>query len=252
MYSVITSQKDLAGMNIYNHLKEFPQDNFELIKISGETLYSDVDGLTNGDIIIFATRHASQQKKPCLCVHTPGNWDEAEYGGKDKSLCTSPANLQREAYLELKKNNTLDFEVTMEATHHGPLIEKPCIFIEIGSSLEEWQNDEAGKILAKSIYSLTNKKIPETQAIFGIGGPHYCNNFNKLVERTGFAVGHVCPKYMLEKLDTLMLKQAIEKTKGAEPIIALDWKGLGTNKSNVVSVIEKSGKEYKKIKELIT
>ena len=31
------------------------------------------------------------------------------------------------------------YKLTLECTHHGPLIEKPCVFIEIGSTETEWE-----------------------------------------------------------------------------------------------------------------
>ena len=39
------------------------------------------------------------------------------------------------------------------------------------------------------------------------------NNFNKLLERTDVAVGHVCPKYALEHLDSEMIEKAMNKYK---------------------------------------
>ncbi|MGM5482635.1 MAG: D-aminoacyl-tRNA deacylase [Nanobdellota archaeon] len=249
MYSVIISEKDLAGMNIFEHLKGFPKENFELIKINKDTL--DADNIkTKGEIVIFATRHVSKEKRPCFCVHTPGNWSTAKMGGKDNELCMSFASLQREFYLELVKNNTLDFDVTMEATHHGPLIDKPCLFVEIGSSEVEWKNQDSGKIIAHTINQVLKRKIPNKTAIVGIGGPHYCNNFNKLLERTEYAVGHVCPKYMLQDFNSEILKQAIDKTYEGSSLVVLDWKGLGNYKQNVLSIVEKLGINYKKIKDL--
>ena len=92
----------------------------------------------------------------------------------------------------------------------------------------------------------------EKKAVVGIGGPHYCNNFNKLAEKSDYAVGHVCPKYMLDKLTPELLKQAIEKTYEDSPLVALDWKGLGPYKRNVTEIIKELGLEYKKIKELLS
>lgn len=248
MYTVIVSEKDRAGMNIFQNLQE--SDNFELIKIKEDSLYAD-DVETKGDIIIFATRHSSEQQKPCLCVHTPGNWSTAELGGQDSKLCISPATLQTESYLKLKENNTLDFEVTNEATHHGPLMDKPCMFIEIGSTQLQWENRQAGQIIAKTIMNLANKKLIKKKPIFGIGGPHYCNNFNKLIERSDYALGHVCPKYMLDKLTPELIRQAMDKTYEESPEVVLDWKGLGKYKQHVIEMIEELGLNYKKIKELM-
>ena len=49
----------------------------------------------------------------------------------------------------------------MEATHHGPLIDKPCVFIEIGSSETDYTNRRAGFIIAKTIYE-TVKEFKES------------------------------------------------------------------------------------------
>ena len=263
-FTVIISEKDPAGMNIFENLLEFYPDsqknskvklckNIELVKIKGETLYADhIDTKVEGDIIIFATRHRSEQEKPCFCVHTPGNWGETLFGGKERELCISPADLQSTAYNYLKKNNNLPgFQTCLEVTHHGPILnKKPCIFIEIGSSQNEWKNKTAGKIIAKTILETIKNPISKKKTIVGLGGPHYCDNFSKLIEKTEYAVGHVCPKYMLFELDSEMIKMAINRTYENYSFVVLDWKGLGKHKKQVQDALKEAGVEYKKIKEL--
>ena len=60
----------------------------------------------------------------------------------------------------------------------------------------------------------------------GIGGPHYCNNFNKILLRTDTAISHIRPKYLLEKLDEELIKQSVQKTVEKVDFVLLDWKGL--------------------------
>lgn len=249
-YAIIVSEKDIAGMNIKERLLEIYdfKDNITLHIIKEDTVHSnDLDKQIEADIFIFATRHKAEAGIKTLTVHTPGNWSKAEFGGVDKKLCTAYANLMKTAYLKLKENNNLGFEVSLECTHHGPLIDKPCMFIEIGSTEDEWRNTEAAKVIAKTIIDVLTNPISEDKAAIGIGGMHYCPNFNKILERTDLAVGHVCPKYQLENLDEDVLKQAIERTKEKVELVILDWKGLGKEKQRIVELLEKLNIEYGRI-----
>ena len=52
----------------------------------------------------------------------------------------------RSRIIFLKQNLTEEYSVTLEVTHHGPLIEIPCCFIELGSQEKQWNDKEAAKI----------------------------------------------------------------------------------------------------------
>ncbi|XP_022736518.1 D-aminoacyl-tRNA deacylase-like isoform X2 [Durio zibethinus] len=41
-----------------------------------------------------------------------------------------------------------EFEVTLEATHHGPEINSPTMFVEIGSAEEYWYRQDAAQAIA--------------------------------------------------------------------------------------------------------
>src|SRR3989338_4586667 len=136
-YSIIISEKDIASKTIYNELiKEELPKNAEIKIFKEESLnLKNLDKEVNGDILIFATRHRAASGKKSLTCHFPGNWDKAEFGGFKNKLCKAPASLLKEMFLNLSKNAVgKDFEVTLEATHHGPYLEKPAMFIELGSS----------------------------------------------------------------------------------------------------------------------
>ena len=81
---------------------------------------------------------------------------------------------------------------------------------------------------------------------FCIGGPHYCNNFNKILERTDIATGHICPKHALEYLDESLIRQAIEMTKEKVDLILLDWKGLGKEKARIKVILESMNLEFQR------
>lgn len=300
--AIIASRLDPAGMNIAKCLQEYDlrKLNAAIHIVDGDiihaegvdtTIYGGVKGNIKGDIkektdadlIIFASRHVSSAGKPSLSCHIAGNWNEAKFGGKAGKLCVAPAIVLKEIFLELhlqaKKFRAIqklfNHEVTLEATHHGPLVEKPSLFVEIGSDEEEWAKKENGKIIASALVNTLGKmlfidrkkpddnmldeKMPDDNMLdekmpdekrpdekkyevaVGIGGPHYCNTFNAFQLNTRVAVGHICPKYALEHLDAEMLQQAWGGTVPKPDFFLLDWKGLGKEKSNVLEILKTLG-----------
>ncbi len=264
-FAVVVSQKDIAGMSIKDDLIKksiarteaqfensyiYKKGNASLYTIQDDTIHSEsLDKRIDADVFIFATRHSSASKKPSLSCHVPGNWSNAEHGGSSSQLCIAPALMLKKAFLTLKKlSKGLQHEVTLEATHHGPLLGKPCMFIEIGSDEAEWAKPALASIIADTILEITSSPLLEQQneeqkqkIAVAIGGPHYCAGFNKVLESTNIAIGHICPKHSLEHLDESLLMQAVERTSEKVDFVLLDWKGLGTQKQRIIEMIKKAG-----------
>ncbi len=197
------------------------------------------------DMIIYPITHRSEAGTPSLTAHAPGNWSKAELGGEDKKLCKTDANMIKVMMQKLHElGEHTGHQITMECTHHGPYVDVPIIFIEIGSQEEHWKDDELGMIVAKTLQFVLTTTLPNNKIAFGIGGTHYCPNFRRIVVEKDIALGHVCPKYALENLDSNMIKQAME-TSNAEFVI-VDWKGMGTERERIVGILERLGIEYKK------
>lgn len=289
--AIIASKKDPAGMNIKGNLiwqgfKE-TKDRFEgnavcalegtsarLYTTETDSIYCEnidkkiAEAGFKPDIVIFATRHKSESCVKSLSVHVPGNWGRAELGGKDKELCIAPASYLKVALLRLDElvevanksyspthppppTSITSYEVIQECTHHGPFLETPCMFIEIGSSAAEWGNKEAGKIIAETIIHLVKNTPAKCKTIFGIGGLHHAPEFSKIARKTDYAVGHVCPKYNLENLDEEMIRQALERNTEKDVEIVLDWKGLKAGKERVVGLLKETGLSFRKSREFI-
>lgn len=266
--AIISSSKDPAGINIRDNLvkhHDFKDSNekfdnsavFELdaegkkIKsylINDDLIFAEnIDKKINADILVFASKHRSKENTKSFAVHSIGNWHSNEMGGKEKQLCQSSAILMKNMFIELAKHEKeIDYEMTMEATHHGPYTEKPSIFAEIGSTEAEWTNEENGKIIADTIMNGLKNNNSNYKIAIGIGGPHYCSNFNKIALETDVALSFVCPKFHLDKLDESMIKQAIEKTKEKIDFVLLDWKGLGKEKQRIIKILEALKIEYKR------
>jgi len=252
-FAIIISEKDIAGMNIKEKLVDLGVEssgNAELHVIKDDTIFHEgIDKEIDADMFIFATRHAAVSGKPTLCVHTQGNFsDDNSYGGEKKKLCIAPACYLKEAMKKLNELNDIGFDICQEATHHGPYLEKPSMFIEIGSTENEWKNEKAGRIIAKVIMHLC-EDVEECSSAICVGGIHYMLNFSKVILNSDVAIGHCCPKYNLENLDKEMLQQMIDKTVPKPKLAIFDWKGVGSEKQRLISICEELGLEVKKTKE---
>lgn len=257
-FLIVASKLDPAGINITTQLSQFGEFKFYLVE--KEMIYTenlDLEKINNYDFIIFASRHKSEKKEKTLSIHPPGNWRLAEYGGEKGKACRTSALFFKQAFERLQQNrdkyNLGDYKVTMEATHHGPLIDKPCFFIEIGSTEAEWKDRRAGFVVAKTISEIMEgfKENPYNEVAIAIGGPHYCPNFNKIQLKSNVAISHVISQYMFP-LTEEMVKEAIEKTEEEVDFALLDWKGLGNSeqRQKIIEILNKLYVNYKRTREI--
>ena len=253
-YLIVASKKDKAGINITTALSQYGTYNFYLV--DSEIIYNenlDMDKINKYDFIIFASKHKSEKKQRSLSIHAPGNWNNADFGGEPGKVCKTSAQWQKQFFEILQKNvkeyELHDYNITLECTHHGPLIQKPCVFVEIGSTDMEWNDRRAAFAIAKTIQETIEqyKENPYRENAIGIGGPHYCPNFNKVQLESNVAISHVIPEYALP-LTEEMLKQAITQTEEEVDFAVLDWKGLGTSeqRKKVLDLLDKMYIQYKR------
>jgi D-aminoacyl-tRNA deacylase len=232
-YLIIASKLDSAGINITTQLSQFGKFDFYLV--DKEIIFTEnlnLEKINQYDFIIFASKHQSEKPNKTLSLHAPGNWRTADYGGVIGKVCKSSALFQKQLFENMKKFkeefNLKNYDLTLECTHHGPLIEKPCVFVEIGSTETEWKDRKAGFVIAKSIAETIKnfKENPYNEIAIGIGGPHYCPNFNKIQLNSNIALSHIIPQYALP-ITKENIQEAIEKTEEEVDLILLDWKGIG-------------------------
>jgi len=246
-YAVLYSKKDEAGLNIAEQLKNHFLPQVTIIELAKETIFSENidekdEQLAKVDFIIFATKHQSKENRNTLSLHAPGNWRNADFGGKPGKVCPTSCLALKFLFEKMAENiaeSKLNYELTLESTHHGPLINKPCCFIEIGTTLEQWQDPLAGKIIAKTISDFQNfdswknkEKNKDIKSAIGLGGPHYCSNFNKiqLSFLSNVALGHIIPEYAFPLTESL-LQEAIIKHHEHITHVIMDWKGCGNSES---------------------
>ena len=238
MKAIIISKPDIASCNIYYNLLQikdwkekgefqgnpvFYHGDFFIATISDEHIYhDDVDKEIfealgeNPEVMIYASRHRSESGKRSLTVHPIGNYGKAEFGGKERTLVPSSPHLMTEAMRILReKASDLDFSVSFEATHHGPHLETPTFFIEIGSDESAWRDKKAARAIAETIMEIEIKEYPVG---IGVGGGHYSPRMTDVAKERKISFGHIVPTYAISNLDSEMANQIIKKTQGVKNV----------------------------------
>ncbi|HWH08205.1 MAG TPA: D-aminoacyl-tRNA deacylase, partial [Candidatus Thermoplasmatota archaeon] len=104
------------------------------------------------DAVLFASKHRAESGKPALTVHPIGNYGAAEHGGLPGRLVPAPpvlvARILRRLHAEAQGTR---HQATLEATHHGPYLETPACFVEIGTDEAAWRDPALGAKVARAI-----------------------------------------------------------------------------------------------------
>ena len=276
MILLVASKKDTASLNIKKQiLRQYPfkknSQTFEenstynanlngkniiLVTLSQESVTAQdlPEHFPNSEIIIFLSKHSSASGKPTLSVHTPGNFDAAGLGGLSRTVSVSPAKAMSnalKALLHFKEELSLDYEVSYEVTHHGPSLDVPSMFVELGSSDKQWSDSKAAEAVARSAIHATinfSKPANSCSAVIGIGGTHYNQKFTCMALVGEAIFSHMIPKYAVCKIDSEMLLQCRTKTFEKVLLAVLDWRGIKSeDKPKLLSALEDAGLPFKKV-----
>ena len=165
------------------------------------------------DLVIYLSKHRSESRIPSLTVHPIGNPGDAQFGGHPGALVPSAPRWMTAALRGLRAEATgLAYQVTFEATHHGPYLETPTFYIEQGSTEREWTDLQASQAIARTLLRLEPVEVP---VAVGIGGGHYAPRQTDVVMARRVAFGHLLPTLALEGLSDEVLGQAVDRTPGA-------------------------------------
>jgi len=168
------------------------------------------------ELVIFASRHRAESRIPTLTVHPIGNYSSADFGGRPGTLCRCSPQLMTSALRNLAvRAKGLSFNVSFETTHHGPSVEAPAFYIEIGSCEELWGREDAADAIADSIPAIKDSEYP---VVLCVGGGHYAPRFTEVALSKKVAIGHMAANYALQALDDAMIAQMAEKSGGARKV----------------------------------
>lgn len=165
------------------------------------------------DLVVYLSKHRSESRRPSLTVHPIGNPGPAEFGGQPATLVPSAPRWMTAALRGLRREaKELTYDVTFEATHHGPYLAAPTFYIEQGSTEREWADRIAARVIGRVLLDLEPHDGP---IAIGVGGGHYVPRHTDLAIRRRIAFGHLLPTYALESASIDVIDQAAERTPGA-------------------------------------
>jgi len=163
--------------------------------------------------IVFMSKHKAASAIPTLTVHPIGNYKKADFGGKAETLVKSMPGFMTDSLRKIVSANDTGYGVSFEVTHHGPYVDVPTMFIEIGSDESHWGDVHAAEILANVIDNMEENDYP---AVVGIGGGHYAPRFTEISLRYKINFGHMIPNYQIENSSDSevirMIRSATEAT----------------------------------------
>ena len=232
---------------------EIGGENVNFLTLNEGTVDSQYlqDDFPDAQLVVFISRHSSQSGKPTLSVHTTGNFGEAELGGLPRTLSIAPAAAMQTALKSLsrlKQELNLDYEVSYEGTHHGPSLNMPVMFVELGSSEPQWNDLRAAKAVGDAAMdAIANFSATPGSAVLGVGGPHYNQKFTRMALSGEAAFGHMIPKYAISNVDAPLIRQCVQKTLEKVSSAVLDWKGITSqDKPKLLSALQEAGLSFKK------
>src|SRR5438876_2777029 len=165
------------------------------------------------DLVVYLSKHRSESGRPSLTVHPIGNPGAAEFGGQPQTLVPSAPRWMTSALRSLRQaGGHLGYEVTFEATHHGPYLTAPTFYIEQGSTETEWKDQRASRAVARTLLGLRPVDAP---VAIGLGGGHYVPRHTDLALQRRIAFGHLLAAYALEGTPAEVINQAVDRTSGA-------------------------------------
>ena len=205
---------------------------------------------------MFLSEHRSEAGISMFSAHSLGNWGEqAKFGGRGKQLSYAAPVAMLAALTNLSKI-TEPIGKRYEATHHGPLLTTPSLFVEIGGNEEAIRNKEYAKLAAEAAYdavqSVIDDNVKYKKVVIGIGSNHYPEKFSALAIDEAYAFSHIMPKYAMinddgsNNLD--VLDQTLKRSTHEPEAAVIEWKSLNSaTREETIKKLDEIGLDYEKI-----
>ncbi len=255
---LVAYKNDPAGNNMAKFLSQdlekmngvFRGEKFDVLITTSPVISADwLEEKFDYDGYVFLSKHAAESGTLALTCHSTGNFDVAKFGGNSQQVAIPFPSFQKTYLQNLWKNRTdfPDFQITIEATHHGPTdLNKPSIFIEIGTTQKQWNDVELCNSIAQIVKKTFEKPLQQFPFAVCFGGTHYSQKFTNEIINGKFALGTVIPKHAIEFLEQSLFQHIIERNIDAQ-VALLDWNSLGKNKQKVVELLSTTKLEVIKI-----
>jgi len=249
MELLIAYQDDPAGRNMAAFLSKdmtldgdvFRGKYYDLVIIPTPAISADwLEEKYDHDGFIFLSKHAAESGVLALTCHSTGNFSDAKFGGNSRQIAIPKPDLQKIYLQTLKRNQSKfsEFQITIEATHHGPTaLTKPTIFIEIGTTEKQWTDMSLCTSVATLVHQVLSQPIKEHPVAICFGGTHYPSKFTNELLEGRYSLGTVMPKHALDFLDEELFSHILTQNCMAKTAL-LDWKGLGPYKEKLLDLLK--------------
>lgn len=248
-----------------------------------DAIHAEATGQAVDEVLVLS-RHAAKSGIPSLTVHAigvPGEIPHGEVGfaGGVKGTAVPPSPRFAAIYRALREETEAsslaeEFDVSLETTHHGPVLTTPTLYLEIGSKESEWVRTDAAALWARVISRVLGLESStpegewqgEGEVMVGFGGGHYAPRHSDVIIRSGLPFGHLIANYALvfdEQTDQgptgpwrHSLREAVEKTRQAFPggsvFAHLDRKSFkGWQRTAIAEELASLGVEVRRGREFI-
>ena len=247
-----------------------------------DSIFKKNTGFSIDDVLILS-RHVSRSNTPAMTLHAigiPGVLPYGEQGnsGGENGLLVPPSKyfaslFRRMNLLARGKKLNLEFDLTLETTHHGPILTTPTLYIEIGSTENEWSREDVADCWAEVISDVlvmfggrSTYFNPDSDVMIGFGGGHYAPRHKAVILNSDINIGHIIANYSLifeQKDDSVFpsgpwskcIQSAVDSTRISFPqnkIFAhLDRKSFkGWERSAILQRLEELGVEVRRGKQI--
>jgi len=247
--AILRDDAGFSGAQDLKGLKRYRSGSVDMLELKDSPVYADWLDDIGTDMIIFLSRHSSAKGVVSFTAHAEGNWsDRNGLGGKPHSLAVA-APERMLSFLKAMKEVSGGIEVVYEATHHGPLLNTPSCFVELGPDavITDRDRDDLIKKLEKGVYSMLYGNTPSYDKVaVGIGGMHYSARFTKYALEGKYAFSHIMPKYYVDEVS--MIQQAIDKSTIRPDIAVIEWKSINSvSRNRILKALEELGIDYERV-----
>ncbi len=259
MQLLVAYESDPAGFNMASQIIRgmgerrdglYRGRKFDLLVIPTPAISADwLEEKYHYDGYVFLSKHASESGTLALTCHSTGNFGDAKFGGLARQVAVPHPYLQK-SYMRSLWERRADFErfeITIEATHHGPTaLSKPALFIEIGTTEKEWNDKGLCSEIAKIVEREFEAEPRKSKVAICIGGTHYPEKFNRELIEGEFALGTVVPRHALDGLDEDLFLHILERNREATHAL-VEWRGLGRNKQKIIAMLDNADLEVVRV-----
>lgn len=256
----LIKENEVNPREIYDIMLDNKKINAKAIEVN-DFLYltdKDVENIEKEinekcEFIIIATHKSETQIQDTISIHVCGNINKNELGGEENKFSNANINAFDYFYnfLSNEKNNCNNLKFFVEATHHGPTLNRDLMYYEIGPNENAYQNKEYQEYYIKLLLNYLNAKHKEnTNPIILIGAQHYLdiafiNNIKDEIKTkynvSNIVLAHIIPKYSLN----ILLNNDDEKIK------LIFQNMINASKTNKIILNKEYMKSLTRIKEIL-